>query len=351
MHSLKLPARIVFIAGIMSAVILAFGYRTEATGFTFAMGNPRSTFDLKIDSKGFYNGQAVPSATWALKNLSPNSDRFFNFSDIKPGDRGTTTISLHVNKDAWICLDFEKLKEKENGRNEPEMLADNSGGADSGELADETEFFAWYDDGDNAYEVGEKAIFGTSTTKQAATLVLNNTTYALADAIAGTAFVASTTRYIGITWCAGNLTVNTATAAIACDAGAMGNEAQTDSFTVDVSLRAVPSKDERNFNCRKVETTCTWPGGPVNVVITNNGTVINNTTSTSNTGGNSAGGSQGGNGGAGGNGGSGGSGGSGGNGANAGAGGTITTGAATSSSRTTNIVNTVNVIIDRLRGR
>lgn len=336
MSRLKLPARIVFTAGILSVVILAFGFRTEATGFTYATG---SGFNLRIDSQAFYNGQAVPSSTWALKNLQPNSDKFFNFSDIKPGDRGTTTISFHVNKDAWICLDFEKLKEYENGRNEPEMAEDSTGGANSGELADGTEFFAWYDDGDNVFEVGEKAIFGTSTGKQAATKVFDNKTYALADSVFGTAFTASTTRYVGITWCAGDLTVNTATAAIGCDATKLGNEAQTDSFTVDVGIRAEGSKDNKNFKCVKKGTTCEY-AGPVKININNTAVVNSTTTSSSNTGGNSAGGAQGGNGGAGGNGG-----GNGGNGGSAGSGGTVVTGNATSSSVVKNILNSVSIII------
>lgn len=318
----------------MSAVILAFGYRTEATGFTFATGNG---FNLKIDSTAFYNGQAVPSSTWGLKNLTPHTDKFFNFDDVKPGDRGTTSISFHVNKDAWICLDFEKLKEKENGRNEPEMLVDSSGGANSGELADGTEFFAWFDDGDNAFEVGEKAVFGTSTGKQAATKVFDNKTYALADSLTGFPLVASTTWYVGITWCAGDLSVNVATAAISCDATALGNEAQTDSFTVDVSIRAAASKDNKKFRCTKQGTTCEYPtcggkncGGPVNINVTNTGTIVSTTTSSSNTGGNSAGstGSP-----------------------QAGSGGTVITGNATSNASTTNIVNTVNILINRLRGR
>lgn len=320
------------LGGLTSVIVLAFGFRTEATGFTYATGNG---FNLKIDSRSIYNGVLQPQSTWALKNLTPGSDKFFNFGDVKPGDRGTTTISFHVNKDAWICLDFEKLKEKENGRNEPEMLADNSGGANSGELADGTEFFAWFDDGDNTFEVGEKAIFGTSTGKQAATKVFDNKTYALADSLTGTPLVASTTWYVGITWCAGDLMVNLATANIQCDARALGNEAQTDSFSVDVSIRADASKDNKKFRCTKQGTTCEYSctgncGGPVNVNVTNNGTIINTTTSNSNTGGNSAGstGSP-----------------------QAGSGGTIVTGNASSSAGTTNIVNTVNILVNRLRGR
>ena len=325
--------RLILLGGLLSVVILAFAFRTEATGFTFAMGNG---FNLRIDSKASWNGvlqdgtNGSYDSTWELKDLIPTSDKFFNLSDVKPGDRGEVTISLHVNKDAWICLDFENLKQKENGRNEPEQQVDNSGGATSGELADGTEFFAWYDTanphpGDNIFQVGEKPIFGTTTGNQAATKVLDQKTYALADSIAGTAFPANQTKYIGIEWCAGDLQVNLATAVITCNGTVLGNAAQTDSFSVDISFRAVPKSDEPKFTCKKSNTTCEWPGlpagqaGPINVNVNNSGTVINTTTSSSNTGGNSAG-----------------------------SGGTVTTGDASSTSSTTNILNT---ILLRLGGR
>ena len=318
MSSIKLPLRIVFTAVIMSAVVLAYGFRTEATSFTFATKKKGETFDLKIDSQASWNGVSQAASTWALKNLNPHSDKFFNLGDVKPGDRGEATISLHVNKDAWVCLDFENLKEKENGRNEPELLEDDSGGANSGELADGTEFFGWRDDGDNIFEVGEIPLFGTSTHKQAATQVLNQMTYPLADSKTGNPLTASTTRYIGIEWCAGDLEVDVPTATITCDGEALGNEAQTDSFSVDLSFRAVPVKDNNKFTCVKKGTTCEYGCsgncGPVTINVNNNATVINTTTSSSNTGGNHAGG-----------------------------GGTVVTGNASSTSTTVNIVNSTTV--------
>lgn len=312
---LYLPFRIVFVGTLLSVVILAFGARSEATGFTFAMGTQGNTFNLKIDSTATYNGVLQGDSTWTLKNLHPYKDQFFEIEDVKPGDTGEATISLHVNKDAWICLDFEKLRQKENGRNEPELLVDTSGGATQGELADGTEFFGWYDDGDNIFELGETPMFGTSTAKQAATKTLANKTYAIADSITGNPLVASTTRYIGITWCAGDLTVNLATAAINCDATALGNEAQTDSFAVDVSFRAVPKKDNARFTCVKKGTKCEYActgncNNSVNVNITSNGTTTSTTTSNSNTGGNTAG-----------------------------SGGTVITGNATSNASSTNLIN------------
>ncbi|MFZ2887108.1 MAG: hypothetical protein WA021_04790, partial [Minisyncoccia bacterium] len=315
---LTIAIRIILVSGLILLTSLVYAF-SPTTGYTFATGS----FNLKIDSKATWNGVLQPQSTWALKNLVPGVDKFFKIGDVKPGDQGEATISFHVNKDAWICLDFENLKEKENGENEPESHEDTTGPASEGELADGTEFFAWHDDGDNIFEIGEKPIFGTTTGNQAATKVLKNKTYVLADSLSGTAYKAGITKYIGIQWCAGDMVVNVATAVITCDPTTMGNEAQTDSFSVDIGFRAVPSKDEKKFKCDKGGNQCERCGsntgcGPVNITINNNATVNSTTTSSSNTGGNSAG-----------------------------SGGTVITGNATSSSSSTNIVNLIRLILRR----
>jgi hypothetical protein len=309
-------ARVLLIAGVLSLAVGLLYVRAEEPQMTFATGNG---LDLKIDSEATYNGVPVPSGTWSLKNLKPGKDKFWNFDDIKPGDRGENTISIHVNKDAWICLEFLNLKEKENGENEPESHEDTSA-VNEGELADEMEFFAWHDDGDNVFEVGEKPIFGTST--QAAVQVLNNKVYTIADYKNGPAIPKNTTKYFGIEWCAGNMTVNVATAQITCDATTMGNEAQTDSMTVDVQLVAASAKDEKKFKCSDIYLPP--PGeqcevGEVTIIVNNSGSVTNNSSSSSNTGGNSAGG-----------------------------GGTVITGSSTAQTSTTNVVNTTNISIGSL---
>ncbi|MBP9711164.1 MAG: hypothetical protein KBD50_02820 [Candidatus Pacebacteria bacterium] len=309
-------ARVLLIAGVLSLAVGLLYVRAEEPGITFATGNG---LDLKIDSKATYNGVLVPSSTWSLKDLKPTKDKFWNFKDIKPGDQGENTISIHVNKDAWMCLEFLNLKEKENGENEPEGLEDASA-VNEGELADEMEFFAWHDDGDNIFEVGETPIFGTST--QSAVKVLNNTVYTIADYKSGNPIPKNTTKYFGIQWCAGNMTVNVATATITCDATTMGNEAQTDSMTVDVQLVAASAKDEKKFKCKDIYLPP--PGeqcevGEVKIIVNNSGSVTNTSSSSSNTGGNSAG-----------------------------SGGTVITGNASSVTNTTNVVNTTNISIGSL---
>lgn len=292
---------------VATIAVFAFYARGLEPGITFATNG----LNLKIDSKGFYNGAVIPSATWALKNLVPGSDKFFNFDDIKPGDYGCEVLSMHVNADAWMCLDFKNFQESENGENEPEGLEDNTPDPD---LADGTEFFGWMDDGDGKYEPpNEKAIFGTST--QAASYVFASTTYAIADA-RGSMCRLNTKRYVGMCWCAGGLTV-LPNGQFSCDATALGNKAQTDSFSVDVSIRAELARSKPKFQCGgypPVNPPCPNCNGPLNITVNNSGFINSTTTSSSNTGGNTAG-----------------------------SGGIVTTGNASSSSSSSNTSNTTNV--------
>lgn len=217
----------------------AFG----ATAATYSVGG----IDLKVNSRAFYNGSAYAPSSWYAKDLQPYVDKFFKFYDIKPGDYGRTIISLHVKKaSAYVCLAFSNFKDLENDVNEPEDAPDLNN-AISGELGEGMEFFSWRDDGDNVFEVGEVPLFGT--TSQSAIQTLKNKTYALADYAHGPTWPAGSVRYVGIAWCAGDLMVNLATAVITCDGGTLGNEAQTDSLMLDVSLTAVPYTQDPKFLC------------------------------------------------------------------------------------------------------
>jgi hypothetical protein len=119
-------------------------------GTTFATGSGQAGLEMKIDSESTYNGVSQPALSWELKDLVPGVDKFFNFDDVKPGDVGENTVSIHIDKNpAYVCLDFVNLTDKENGVNEPEGRGD--GDPLSGELADGLEFFAWRDDGDNIF--------------------------------------------------------------------------------------------------------------------------------------------------------------------------------------------------------
>ncbi|MCA9354447.1 MAG: hypothetical protein KC877_02930 [Candidatus Kaiserbacteria bacterium] len=230
--------------------VLALGVRPVGT--TFATGQGQGGLELLIDSTTYYNGALQPALSWDLKDLVPGVDHFFYFTDVKPGDTGISTISVHLRKNpAWVCLDFLNLVDEENGTSEPEALVDSTEG---GDLSSELEFFAWLDDGDNTFEVGEEPLFGTSS--QAAAVVLGGQTYAITDRNNGPAQRPNQTKYVGIAWCAGDLSVDLDTAEITCDPLAMGNEAQTDSMSLDISLRAVPAGLFPGYSC-------TEPGGPL----------------------------------------------------------------------------------------
>ena len=86
--------------------------------------------------------------TWELKDLE-EGDRFFDLTDIKPGDNGENTISIHVfDNDAWGRIKLFNIIDRDNGCTEPELEAEpNCEDDDDGELDDVIRFTAWIDDG------------------------------------------------------------------------------------------------------------------------------------------------------------------------------------------------------------
>jgi predicted ribosomally synthesized peptide with SipW-like signal peptide len=74
-----------------------------------------------------------------------------SLDDVKPGDTGEVTMSLHFfNNPAYVQLTGAKTDESENGLTEPESEVDDT--ADAGELGDAVDVLIWNDDGDNVYE-------------------------------------------------------------------------------------------------------------------------------------------------------------------------------------------------------
>lgn len=128
----------------------AFFSDTEtSTGNTFAAG----AIDLTVDSQQHYNGNVCqlvgstgqqtyqwvgnapyPKAgtscdgTWTATNLGAEH-KFFNFNDVKPGDSGEDTISLHVDSnDAWVRLLIKDVTDLDNTCTEPEGKSEMKGG-------------------------------------------------------------------------------------------------------------------------------------------------------------------------------------------------------------------------------
>ena len=101
------------VAMAVGAGTMAYFSDTEtSTGNIFTAG----TLDLKLDLGGtWYDGDNM---------------LVFEETDVKPGDSGEATISLHViGNDAWLWITFE-VTEDENGMNEPEALVDYTVGGD-----------------------------------------------------------------------------------------------------------------------------------------------------------------------------------------------------------------------------
>jgi Ca-activated chloride channel family protein len=94
---------------------------------------------------------------------SPEADEFlvngdgipvFSLEDVKPGDTGEVTISLHIcDNPAYLNLVGDITENAENNQNDPEIEAEGEDTDGVGELADAIEVCVWYDeDCDNVYE-------------------------------------------------------------------------------------------------------------------------------------------------------------------------------------------------------
>lgn len=173
---------LVFVVAVTISATGAFFSDTEtSTGNTFTAG----ALDLKVDSQSHFNGLicvngetgwrwqnpvgAQPvgpehypqpgtpcGGTWAESDLIPDSlaFRFFNFDDLKPGDEGENTISLHVyDNDAWGCMLVDNVVDSDVTCTEPESEdADDTSctpnkNVAQGELGAALTFDAWLDEG------------------------------------------------------------------------------------------------------------------------------------------------------------------------------------------------------------
>ena len=259
----------------------AFFSDTEiSSGNTFTAG----AIDLKIDNHSYYNGVLNEGTTWELNDLT--IEKFFDFLDLKPGDYGEDTISIHVDtNDAFLCAEVTLTSNDENGCNEPEGDQDetcDTPGADHGELADNVNFIWWADDGDNVLENDENVI---SETGPIGALNLDEAyPIALADSDEniwteeGGPVPGEETLYIGKAWCFGNLSIapliqdglgdkinpsldnnnnqvagETADGGYLCDGSGLNNSTQTDSLTADVSFSAVQARHNDDFQCAEPE--------------------------------------------------------------------------------------------------
>lgn len=270
---------IIFAATFAAGATGAFFSDTEtSTGNTFAAGD----IDLQIDNESYVTNTAgalvfSPNTSWAQTNLT--NQKFFNFSDVKPGDIGEDTISVHVgSNDGWACMALDLTATPENTLVDPETDAGDAGPAlgDNGELQNYLHFTFWKDDGDNVFEVGETAITSLNNVLASA---LQGQWHPLADSANLPALVGGSTNYIAKAWCFGTLTPapvaqdgigHTGTGigdstngplvrgtGFTCSGVGNQNDAQTDGITMDVQFQAQQSRNNAQFLCSSLPTAGT----------------------------------------------------------------------------------------------
>lgn len=260
---LKSVLTIALVTVLVVGASQAFFSDTEtSSGNVFAAG----AIDLEIDNHSWYNGALVSELTWEFGDL--DGRLFFNFRDLKPGDWGEDTISLHVNdNDAYICADITLTSNEENTITEPESkLGDND---DTGELAQEINFVWWADDGDNVLETDEKGSviksnLGGAWLNQAYTIALADSQRNIWDATqSGGPVTGGVNYFIGKAWCYGELTTVPVSegegdpavdSGIFCNGEPVSNISQTDSATLDVSFTALQSRHNEGFVCGENRT-------------------------------------------------------------------------------------------------
>ncbi len=269
-------------AVIVGATFAFFADTETSTANTFAagdidltIGNTSYAIDFNIPSYPSPTGALVASVnnTWSLNNLT--IEKFFSFTDLKPGDYGEDTISMRVgSNDAWVCAAARITANDDNGLTEPESEdGDLTPGLGEGELDEQLNFAFWIDDGDNVLEDNEVAsLFATGPVSN-----LNpEGKIALADTSGNAVYGASpvpggSTNYIGKGWCFGAMTpapvaqdnVNTGNpitlgTGFTCNGAAVDNTAQTDSIEGDLQFYAVQARNNDEFTCES-DYTPTWP--------------------------------------------------------------------------------------------
>lgn len=298
MKRILLSLAILGIVGVIvtGATTAIFSDEEISSGNTFTAG----AVDLGIDNHSYYNGNECRGGVWQGNALYPEPGtecaltwrvdydiehdeqgeseirRFFDYDDLKPGDWGEDTISLHVNNnDAYLCVDVTLTSDNDNDCTEPEEedgdVSCGDPGEGEGELDSAVNFYWWADDGDNVYEDDEGPLLPAGNLGQ---LGLNNTaTVSLADSeqniwnegLEPGPLPGDNVVFIGKAWCFGNSAFEPWTQddgnqgsgpderPFDCDGAPLDNETQTDSFTLDISFQAVQSRNNPDFFCQPQE--------------------------------------------------------------------------------------------------
>ena len=144
----------------------------------YSDSGPGEPFDVVEEEEGVYLIGEVPSIdepdSWEdevqtrdfclpdVELVNGDDIPVFVLEDVKPGDCGEVTISLHIcDNPSWVWMNGELTENAQNGYSEPELeaLADMELGTDDpdgeGQLADAIDVTMWYDENcNNVYEPG-----------------------------------------------------------------------------------------------------------------------------------------------------------------------------------------------------
>lgn len=289
------------------ATVAFYGDVERSTGNTFTAGG----VELKVDSVSHYNNmictdmgvQAEPryqwkaevgftpdpdhfpavnsacNGTWSETNLVAGVHKFFNFLDLKPGDNGEDTISLHVyDNPAWGRFEIANVVDQDNDCTEPEQTMEDGGCTDpdgDGEIDSYLTFSGWVDqgaipgfqcgaggpnnarcvadptEGDNIYQVSEgqmfwqeelvseidtfdlAPVFAAAYDAMGCTEVDGDTAYGVCHGFAEDGrMVPSVTYYFGLAW---DLPLQ-----------GTGNDAQTDTYGADMIFRVEQHRNNPN---------------------------------------------------------------------------------------------------------
>lgn len=158
------------VAAVAGAGTMAFFSDTEtSTGNTFTAG----TLDLKVDWIESYNGEIIET-----QDETDDPGAIFELDDVKPGDSGEATISLHVyENDAYALMILTPTSNDDVSSTEPELEAGDAQEDQNddwdGELAQNMNIVIWWDDGDNVLEEGEPVLYDRTGPLKEVTIILD----------------------------------------------------------------------------------------------------------------------------------------------------------------------------------
>jgi hypothetical protein len=178
--------------------------------------------------------------------LIPTADKFFNFTDVKPGDWGENTIDFTViDNSAWMCANLNFTKHEA--------------------LADYLSVIWWVDaDGDNKIGTSEKILYdGPRTVTDWIALGggSGNLPLTVADSILNwTTWPAPTPnilpvpggvkQYLGVGWCFGKMKVTPGSGVgFSCDGSGDQNLAQGTSVMADLTFNIEQFRNNATFLC------------------------------------------------------------------------------------------------------